>query len=47
MNYIDIIILVLLVAFGIGGLRKGIITEVLVWDCMVLSIFPTSPLNNW
>ena len=27
MNYIDIIILVLLVAFGIGGLRKGIITE--------------------
>lgn len=27
MNYIDIIILVLLVVFGIGGLRKGIITE--------------------
>ena len=27
MSYIDIIILVLLVAFGIGGLRKGIITE--------------------
>lgn len=28
MNYIDIIIAVLLVAFGIGGLRKGIIIEV-------------------
>ena len=27
MSYIDIIILVLLVAFGIGGLRKGLITE--------------------
>ena len=27
MNYIDIIIAVLLVAFGIGGWRKGIITE--------------------
>lgn len=27
MNYIDIIILVLLVGFGIGGLRKGLITE--------------------
>lgn len=27
MNYIDIIIAVVLVAFGIGGLRKGIITE--------------------
>ena len=28
MSYIDIIILLLLVAFGIGGLRKGLITEV-------------------
>ena len=27
MNYVDIIIVVVLVAFGIGGLRKGIITE--------------------
>lgn len=27
MNYVDIIIAVVLVAFGIGGLRKGIITE--------------------
>ena len=27
MNYLDIIIAVLLIAFGIGGLRKGIITE--------------------
>lgn len=27
MNYLDIIIAVILVAFGIGGLRKGIITE--------------------
>jgi len=27
MNYLDIIIAVLLVAFGIGGLKKGIITE--------------------
>lgn len=27
MNYLDIIILVLLVAFGYGGLRKGIIIE--------------------
>lgn len=28
MNYIDIIIILLLVGFGIGGWRKGIITEV-------------------
>ncbi len=27
MNYVDIIIAVVLVAFGVGGLRKGIITE--------------------
>ena len=27
MSYLDIIILVLLVAFGIGGFRKGLITE--------------------
>lgn len=27
MNYLDIIIAVVLVAFGVGGLRKGIITE--------------------
>ena len=27
MNYADIIIAVVLVAFGVGGLRKGIITE--------------------
>ena len=27
MNYVDIIIIVVLFAFGVGGLRKGIITE--------------------
>ncbi len=27
MNYIDIIIIVVLAAFGLGGFRKGLITE--------------------
>lgn len=39
MNYIDIIIAVVLVVFGIAGLRKGIISEVATLLGLVLGLF--------
>ena len=39
MNYIDIVIAVILVAFGIGGLRKGIIIEAATLLGLVLGLF--------
>jgi len=55
MNYIDIVILVLLGIFGIGGLRKGLITEVatLIGLCIGLygafhfSDFTANKLVQW
>ena len=39
MNYIDIVIAVILVAFGIGGLRKGIIIEAATLIGLILGLY--------
>lgn len=47
MNYVDIVIAVVLVAFGIGGLRKGIITEAATLLGLGLGLYGAFHFSNY